>query len=739
MMLTLSLGARTVEAFGPEGEWVQTGPPALPTASNAGTIGTLVKLADGRVFQIGPQVRRYDPTTGIWQAAGALLGNGGVATVLMNGTILVTGLSAAEVYDPAAQKSTLTGAMLTPRTGHQATLLPTGDVLVSGGLNSSSTALVGAAEVYQATTGTWSAGGIMNNPRRGHTAILLPTGKVLAAGGSTLSALLTSAELYDSTMGTWTLTNSNVVGGAAGALLANGTALVVGTMVVSGSLTTASQTFDPSTGMWAAAALASGLGPAQPSALARLNDGRFLLIASALAGPCFTLETALFDPVAGTWGLASTPSPSSGNLPSLVVLPDGRGVLAFAQQCGPFKPSGQLFRPDNSTARLATTPTFVDFGNVPIGLPEQQTITVRNTGQSQLTGSALLAGAGFSLVSGSTYNIDPSGSSPTVVGFSSSTLGSVSGTVTIMSNGGWITVPLVATVVPVPHVLRDFDADGDADILWRHSSGVVFTWLMNGTTIHASGSPGGASTDWTIAGIGDFNGDGKADILWRHSSGAVVIWFMNGTTVTGTGSPGAVSTDWTIVGVGDFNGDGKADVLWRHSSGVLFIWFMDGANIIGTGSPGSATSDWVVAGVGDFNGDGKADILWRHSSGVVFVWLLNGATIVGSGSPGAITTDWVIQGVGDFNGDGQADILWRHTSGVVYIWLMNGTSMASAGSPGSAGPDWTIQGVADFNGDAFADILWRHTSGVVYLWLIKGLTVTNQGAAGSADSSWVLQ
>ena len=37
---------------------------------------------------------------------------------------------------------------------------------------------------------------------------------------------------------------------------------------------------------------------------------------------------------------------------------------------------------------------------------------------------------------------------------------------------------------------------------------------------------------------GDFNGDGKADILWRHSSGTVYVWLMNGTTVIGAGSPG---------------------------------------------------------------------------------------------------------------------------------------------------------------------------------------------------------
>ena len=93
---------------------------------------------------------------------------------------------------------------------------------------------------------------------------------------------------------------------------------------------------------------------------------------------------------------------------------------------------------------------------------------------------------------------------------------------------------------------RDFNGDGKADILWRHTSGTLYEWLLNGTSIIGQGSPGSASTDWTIVGVGDFNGDGKADILWWHTSGTVYEWLLNGTTVIGTGSPGGASTDWQI-------------------------------------------------------------------------------------------------------------------------------------------------------------------------------------------------
>jgi hypothetical protein len=189
----------------------------------------------------------------------------------------------------------------------------------------------------------------------------------------------------------------------------------------------------------------------------------------------------------------------------------------------------------------------------------------------------------------------------------------------------------------------------------------------------------------------DFNGDDRSDILWRHSSGAVYEWLLNGTTVAQHGSPGEASTDWTIVGVGDFNGDGNADILWRHSSGTVVEWLLNGTRLIEHGSLGDVTTDWTIVGVGDFNGDGRSDILWRHSSGTIVEWLLNGTTLIEHGSPGAATMDWTIVGVGDFNGDGYADILWRHSSGTIVEWLLNGTTLLEHGSPGGATPDWQIQ------------------------------------------------
>jgi glucose/arabinose dehydrogenase len=297
----------------------------------------------------------------------------------------------------------------------------------------------------------------------------------------------------------------------------------------------------------------------------------------------------------------------------------------------------------------------------------------------------------------------------------------------------------IAPMVAPGRPQRDFDGDGKADILWRHTSGALYEWRLDGTRTIGGGSLGGVSTDWSIAGLGDFNGDSKADILWRHSSGAVYIWLIDGTNRSGEGSLGVVPTEWSIAGIGDFNGDGKADILWHHTSGCVYLWLLNGTSRIGDGSLGCATTDWTIAGIGDFDGDGNFDILWYHPSGCAYLWLLDGTSKIGEGSLGCVGPDWRIAGVGDFNRDGKADILWRHTSGALYIWLLNGTSRIDERSLGGVSTDWGIAGVADFNGDNSADILWRHISGAVYIWLISDTSRMAEGSLGLVSTDWLIQ
>jgi hypothetical protein len=98
--------------------------------------------------------------------------------------------------------------MAVARSGHQATLLADGRVLVSGGADDAGAA-IGRAEIFNPVTRTWTETGLSVHPRLEHVATLLEGGRVLIVGGAATSSSCESvaaAETYDPATGTWSLT-----------------------------------------------------------------------------------------------------------------------------------------------------------------------------------------------------------------------------------------------------------------------------------------------------------------------------------------------------------------------------------------------------------------------------------------------------------------------------------------------------------------------------------------------------
>jgi deoxycytidylate deaminase len=93
-----------------------------------------------------------------------------------------------------------------PRVDHTATLLPDGRVLVVGGNGAGLTATT-AAEVYDPAADRWQATGAMSALRAHHTATLLPDGRVLAVGGLDPTdesfTILATADIFDPTTNAW--------------------------------------------------------------------------------------------------------------------------------------------------------------------------------------------------------------------------------------------------------------------------------------------------------------------------------------------------------------------------------------------------------------------------------------------------------------------------------------------------------------------------------------------------------
>src|SRR5262245_35139576 len=68
--------------------------------------------------------------------------------------------------------------------------------------------LLASATQIKAQAPSWSATSSLNTARSGHTATLLENGKVLVVGGADGVTSLSSAELYDPATGVWRPTGS---------------------------------------------------------------------------------------------------------------------------------------------------------------------------------------------------------------------------------------------------------------------------------------------------------------------------------------------------------------------------------------------------------------------------------------------------------------------------------------------------------------------------------------------------
>ena len=244
-----------------------------------------------------------------------------------------------------------------------------------------------------------------------------------------------------------------------------------------------------------------------------------------------------------------------------------------------------------------------------------------------------------------------------------------------------VQVPLDSHVVGI----GDFDGDNKDDLLWRNDNGVIDTWLGQATGAFSNNSANstvGVSADWHVAGIGDFDGDGKDDVLWRHDSGLIATWLgqaNGGLSDNYLNSVVNVPTEWHIQGIGDFNGDGEDDVLWRNDSGLLVDWLGQANGSVSENyfnSVADVPLEWHVEAIGDFNGDGRDDILWRHDTGVIENWLgeADGGFVDNyQNSVAAVSLDWHVAEIGDFNDDGRDDILWRPSNGDIIDWTGNDT------------------------------------------------------------------
>lgn len=129
-------------------------------------------------------VTRYHHAAVLLSDGNVLVAGGtSIYDVSISTTVVDDALSSVEIYNSVTRTFSLAQPMACERAKLTLTLLPSGQVLATGGISSSQNECLLACELYDPTTGQWMSTRLLNSVRYGHTTILLNNSVVLAIGG----------------------------------------------------------------------------------------------------------------------------------------------------------------------------------------------------------------------------------------------------------------------------------------------------------------------------------------------------------------------------------------------------------------------------------------------------------------------------------------------------------------------------------------------------------------------------
>jgi hypothetical protein len=298
---------------------------------------------------------------------------GHTATLLADGRVLIAGgrsfdgfgymtLYSAELYNPRTGRFTVTGSMTTPRAWHSAALLPDGRVLVAGGgLTEGSTVAFASAELYDPVTGRFSATGEMATARFGPTATLLNNGRVLIAGGfypgQGYCCFPVGAELYDPDTGTFTATGAMISQWADTAtLLPNSKVLVTKGHTDAEPSVSWAELYDPSTAAFTVTGYATANHTAPTATL--LMNGKVLIAGGDLYdGDGGSSVAELYDPATGVFSRTGDMTVGREQ-DTATLLPDGSVLFAGGHLTIDLASTAEIYDPTKGVfTRTANMPS----------------------------------------------------------------------------------------------------------------------------------------------------------------------------------------------------------------------------------------------------------------------------------------------------------------------------------------------------------------------------------------------
>ena len=233
-------------------------------------------------------------------------------------SIVLANVSPAGSVSPASP-------MREPRSGHTATLLQDGKVLIAGGMRRNQD-FYSSAELFDPASGKFQATGGMTIARVGHAAVLLRSGNVLIVGGWVGRGCTDSAELYDPATGRFTALSrmSAKRGQPSATLLISGDVLITGGADhdTPGGVTSA-EIFRAATSKF------EPVGPMHTARISQtatmLNDGRVLIVGGR--GDTVTASSELYDPATKQF-IVTGSMLTARYKHSAGLLPDGRVLIA---------------------------------------------------------------------------------------------------------------------------------------------------------------------------------------------------------------------------------------------------------------------------------------------------------------------------------------------------------------------------------------------------------------------------
>ncbi len=303
------------------------------------------------------------------------------ATLLESGEVLITGgcveascegrTAVAELYDPDSQSFARTDDMLTGRVSHTATLLPDGRVLIAGGWGPDG--ILAAAELYDPATRTFLPAGSLLEARASHIAALLPSGTILIVGGEGgRQNPLATVEVYDPKAGIFTPAGRMQLPRAShvATLLSDGTVLVTGGHSARrGPVLASAEIFSPTTGE---SALTGDMTvPRHKHAAVVMRDGKVLVVGGSDARDSRGMYASaeVFDPTNGTFSLATDMNQARFKLRgAAVLLPSGEvligGGLGSLEIYDPSSNSFQIVAGSSGAGRMFAAATMLPNGEV---------------------------------------------------------------------------------------------------------------------------------------------------------------------------------------------------------------------------------------------------------------------------------------------------------------------------------------------------------------------------------------